>query len=143
MPSYDVQTESPATPDDVFAVLQDLPGWTHWQQFDSVECLNPGPEGPDSAGAVWALRKKRLDTQVQLTGAEPGRQFSYRMLSEQWARDYQAMIELRPSMGGTRIRWRATFQPRIPGTGRLWEWALQREMSKVVQELARYSADQS
>jgi hypothetical protein len=36
-------------------------------------------------------------------------------------RDYRAEVGLDPTPEGTRIRWRASFEPKLPGSGRLLE----------------------
>ena len=45
------------------------------------------------------------------------------MLSGVPVRDYRADIDIAPEGAGTMIRWRATFTPKIPGTGALFACA--------------------
>jgi hypothetical protein len=51
-------------------------------------------------------------------------------------RDYRSTVELAPHDGGTRITWRSTFEPVVPGTGAVLRWFL----GAVVRSFARHLA---
>jgi hypothetical protein len=52
-------------------------------------------------------------------------------------RGYQAEITLTPADGGgTEIRWRSEFDPKVPGTGRLYQRTLSKFMADAVKRLA-------
>lgn len=52
MPNYDVSARSSAAPATIHRLLMDVPTWTRWQPFESVEAIPPPPDGeiPGQAG---------------------------------------------------------------------------------------------
>ena len=48
-----------------------------------------------------------------------------------------ARSELTPADGGTRITWRSTFEPRVPGTGVVLRWFLGAIVRSFARNLAR------
>jgi Polyketide cyclase / dehydrase and lipid transport len=64
---------------------------------------------------------------------------AYVSLSDPPVRDYRAEIELEAVERGTAIRWRASFFPRFPLTGRLLERGLRGFLEDCVQGLAAYA----
>lgn len=148
MSSYDVSARSTARPATVYALLEDVETWTEWQpQFETIELAGAEPgatSGPTTVGAVWVLRHGSATTRMRVVDLVPDRRLGYLVLDENLWRDYRATIDLTPAegAGGTHIRWHTTFRPRVPGTGRLWEWYLHRYMRPVVDSLARHAAAQ-
>jgi hypothetical protein len=57
-------------------------------------------------------------------------------------RDYRADVELTLSVDGTDIRWRASFLPKVPGTGWVLERGLRRFLEQCVRGLAEHAAPQ-
>jgi hypothetical protein len=55
-------------------------------------------------------------------------------------RDYRARVELQATPDGTEIRWRASFLPTIPGSGRLLERGLRRFLQQCAHGLAEHAA---
>jgi hypothetical protein len=53
-------------------------------------------------------------------------------------RGYCAEVTLTPAAdgGGTDIRWRSEFEPKVPGIGRLYQRILSRFMADAVKRLA-------
>lgn len=68
VPSYDVRARSNAAPSTIQRLLLDMPTWTRWQPFDSVEAIPTSPErqGPADTGTAWALRKGRIQTDIEI-----------------------------------------------------------------------------
>ena len=67
------------------------------------------------------------------------RRFSYRHLSGLPVRDYHTDVDLEPTESGTRIRWRTSFLPKVPGTGWLWHWGIRRFVRQCARGLADYA----
>jgi hypothetical protein len=140
VPSYDVTAHTSASPATVYAVIADVARWADWQLITAINPEDRQAAQDNLVGTVWVIRDRGTTTRVRITELIPGRRLSYATLSEPVSRDYRATIDLAPAApGGTDIRWHATFQPRIPGTGRLLEWFLRPYMSKVVARLAGHA----
>ncbi|MBV1941778.1 SRPBCC family protein [Streptomyces sp. BV286] len=142
MPSYDVSAQSSAAPSTIQRLLVDVPTWTRWQPFESVEAISPSSEGqgPAGTGTAWALWKGRIRTDIEIVDVVPDGGMSYAALQLMGMREYRAEISLTPLPDeGTDIRWRATFTPKHSILNRLWEWYLNRSMRDVVGALARYA----
>jgi hypothetical protein len=67
----------------------------------------------------------------------PNRRLAY--VVDSWApyRGYLAEVDLIPTTdGGTRIVWRASFTPKVPGTGPALRWVLHRIVAGFARNLA-------
>lgn len=133
----DVQVHTRADAHAVYALIRDGASWPAWTSIDSFELERPG--APDGVGAIWIFRKGRVTGRDQVTEVVPDQRFSYRNLSGLPVRDYRAEVDLEPADAGTRIRWRVSFTPRLPGTGRICQWALGRFIRRNTQGLAAYA----
>ena len=72
----------------------------------------------------------------------PDRRFAYASISGMPVRDYRAEVELEEEPDGTVIRWRASFLPKVPGTGWLVERGIHRFLDGCVHGLAAYAGSQ-
>ncbi|HEY0638276.1 MAG TPA: SRPBCC family protein [Pseudonocardiaceae bacterium] len=133
-----VSAVSAAPPAVVHELLADGPGWPAWSPIERVRVLRPG--GADGVGAIWELVSGRVVGNDEITGSEPGRSFRYHHLRGLPVRDYHGVVSLAPSGGGTAIEWRATFRPRVPGTGPLLRLAVRRLLRGCADGLARHAA---
>jgi hypothetical protein len=79
-------------------------------------------------GAIRLFKTGRVRSRERVVERDPGRQFAYVLESGMPLRDYKAVITLTPTTAGTDIRWHSTFQPKVPGTG----WLYQRELGKFI-----------
>ena len=70
---------------------------------------------------------------------EPPSLLGYELRSGLPLRGYRASIELTDTPGavGTEIRWGATFEPKLPGTGAFYERMLGRFTAQTAERLAR------
>jgi hypothetical protein len=121
----------------VFALLKDGATWPDWTMFDAFELERPGNEEPMGLGAIrvfsTALTRSREET-VELV---PDRRLSYALLSGFPFTDYRADVDLSPRAdGGTSIAWRASFDPKYPGTGWFWRLFMTAVLRKVASDLA-------
>ncbi|MGH3942556.1 MAG: hypothetical protein ACRDTG_28825 [Pseudonocardiaceae bacterium] len=55
---------------------------------------------------------------------------------------YRGDVDLEATEGGTRIRWRASFLPKVPGTGWLWRWGIRRFVRQCAHGLAVNAGEQ-
>lgn len=120
----------PAT---VYALLRDGASWPRWSPIESFELERAGADEPEGIGAIRIFRRGRMTGRDQVTELVPDRRFGYRHLSGLPVRDYRATVDLEPGDGGTSIRWRLSFLPRLPGTG----WLLRRGVRRFIEGAAR------
>jgi uncharacterized protein YndB with AHSA1/START domain len=121
MNSYDLTVHSAAPPATVFDVLADTPRWKEWggATVSTSEWEREGDPAPGGVGAVRRVGRWPLFGREQILECEPPSHMAYTVLSGVPVRDYHADIDLTADSAdtGTVIHWRATFEPRIPGTG--------------------------
>jgi hypothetical protein len=145
MRCYDIEVteRTAADPATVYALLRDGSTWPQWSTIDSFTLEKEGDGEPEGVGAVRIFRRGRVVGRDEILGFTPGSAFSYRHIKGLPVRAYRGDVELRQQNGGTEIRWRVTFTPLIPGTGRLMRRALTRFLGKTVRGLAAYSASRA
>jgi hypothetical protein len=78
-----------------------------------------------------------------VVAAQPNELFSYVMVSGLAVRDYQAVVTLRPSDGGTVIHWRSTFKAKVAGTGWIYQRQLSAFIGRTVNGLAAWASTSS
>jgi Polyketide cyclase / dehydrase and lipid transport len=134
----DVGAHTRAASDAVFALLVDGGTWPDWSPIEDFELEQPG-DSSTGVGEIRVFRKGRLIGRDQVVEVVPKRRLAYVSLSGPPVRDYRAEIELQAVAQGTAIRWRASFLPRFPLTGRLVERGLRSFLDECVQGLAAYA----
>ena len=139
--SYEVTAESKATPDKVFAVLADSTRWNEWAgaviRHSSWE--REGTPPPGGVGAIRKLGSWPMYGREEIVEYEPPTRLAYTLLSGQPLRNYKAVVELASKDGGTAIRWSATFDPKIPGTGKLFSRYFTTLIGGFAKRLARHA----
>lgn len=99
--TYELALEIARSPDDVYAYLADPTRLPEWQQ--DVQEVRGGTGGPLAAGAefteVRTFLGTRLESTLEVTAAEPGREFS-----------------LRTRSGPVQVTVRHLLEPHGPGT---------------------------
>jgi hypothetical protein len=119
---YNVDGYSTASPEVVFAVLVDGPGWAGWApgvKAASYEC--EGDPAPHGVGAIRRFGAGRGPvSREQVVAYEEPSYFSYVALSGPlpW-QGYCSEVRLSPGPTGvgTTIDWRGSFRSRVPGLG--------------------------
>lgn len=136
--------QTTAEPTTVYALLRDGSTWPEWSgTVDSFTLEKEGEGEPEGVGAVRIFRRGRVVGRDQVLGFTPDSTFSYAHIKGLPVRGYRGNVELRGKDGGTEIRWRVTFDPLIPGAGRLLRRALSKFLAKTVRGLATYSASKA
>jgi hypothetical protein len=130
-------TAAPAT---VYALLRDGSTWPTWSSIESFELERPGADEPEGVGAVRVFRGGRVTGRDTIAELVPDRRFAYTHVSNLPVRDYRGEIELEPTSTGTAIRWVSSFEPKIPGTGRLMRRALDGFVVGLTTGLAEHAA---
>jgi hypothetical protein len=135
--NIEVTAHSRAAADAIFALLTDGSTWPRWSPIEAFELEREGDPAPEGPGAIRVFRRGRTTGRDQIVDVAPDRHFGYVSLSGVPVRDYRADVELTLSVDGTDIRWRATFLPKMPGTG----WLLERGLRRFLRQCARGLAD--
>lgn len=143
----DVRAHTTAHPETVYALLRDGASWPRWSPIGSFELeRRADSDDPEGVGAIRVFRSRRLGTKVtsreQIVELVPGRRFSYTLLSGMPIRGYRADVDLEPTKDGTTIRWHSSFEPKVPGTGRLYRRILTGFIEECVSGLAAHAAGQ-
>ena len=136
----EVTAHSDAAPDAVFAFLADGTTWPRWSPIESFELEREGDPAPEGPGAIRVFRRGRTVGRDQLVDVAPAERFVYASLSGLPVRDYLAEVELTAVVGGTDVKWQATFFPKVPGTGWLLERGLRRFLRDCAAGLAAHAA---
>ncbi len=134
-----VHTE--AAPERLFALISDAPSWPRWAGWLIHECSFER-EGTPPPGGVGAIRKAGRWPQYgreQIVVHEPPTHHAYTILSGQPVRDYRADVTFTSGATGTRITWKATFEPRIPGAGNALAAIYGRLITGFARGLAKYA----
>jgi uncharacterized protein YndB with AHSA1/START domain len=134
----DINVDTPASPETVFALLTDGSTWPRWSPMDSVELEREGDPAPEGPGAIRVNKKGRTTGRDLILELEQNRRLKYASLSGLPVRDYIGEVTLTPSpAGGTAINWHSSFNAKVPGTG----WLLQRGIRKFLGDCALGLAD--
>ena len=137
--NIDITVHSTAGVDAVYALLADGTTWPRWSPIESFERERGAELAVDGTGEIRIHRRGRITGRDQIVELIPGRRFAYLSLSGLPVRDYYAQVDLEPDATGSIIHWRASFVPKIPGTGALLEHGIRRFLSECADGLARYA----
>jgi hypothetical protein len=143
MPSCHVHVTatSAAPPSAVFALLADIRTWSEWGAWVSAELEAPAPDGSGGVGAIRRLTSRTLGQTIisreRVEEVVPDRRIVYALLSGLPLEGYRGVIELEPAGSGTQITWSSSFDPKIYGTG----WLYQAILRKFIAQTASAVAD--
>jgi len=135
----EVTQHSAAAPTSLFALLINGETWPRWSPIEAFELERTGDPAPEGVGAIRILRRGRTTGRDEIVEVVPDRRLGYRSLSGLPVRDYRAHVDLEPHGDGTTIRWEASFEPKVPGTG----WILERGLRRFLCECAAGVAAQT
>jgi uncharacterized protein YndB with AHSA1/START domain len=115
----------------------DHAGWTEWAGAGKVHLERQGEEHRDGVGCVRVIDNPGVSVREEVTAFEPPERMQYRMLGGTGIRDHQGEVLFEDLGERTRVVWRCTFEPTVPGSS----WVLQRGVSfffsRVLRRLAR------
>jgi len=129
-----------APPEVVFDAVHDAAQWPSWTRFDAYVCERPGSPDPDGVGTIRNFHRGKAVSREEVVVSSAPEHFAYELLSGLPLEGYRADVHFRPERGGTALQWRSTFRPKVPGTGWIYRFALQRFIGQVVGDLATYAA---
>jgi hypothetical protein len=108
MTTIEAVAASSGQPAAVWALLADASAWSRWGAWSSVWVEGGGEHGP---GAVRVLVRAPYRLRERVTEWVPGERMGYELVDGMRVRGYRAVVTLEETAdGGTRIRWRSTYE---------------------------------
>jgi len=117
MASFRFEREVAAPPEVVFSVLTDHRGYAGITPLRKAELEREGTPAPDGVGAVRVLSAVGPPLREEVLVYEPGKRFSYKLLSGLPVRDHVGTVELTPSGQGTKVAYAVRTTPTVPVVG--------------------------
>jgi hypothetical protein len=143
----DVTAHSRANAETVFALLADGSTWPTWAPIDSFELERIGDPPPEGVGAVRVFKRGRVTGRDEIVEIVPGQRLGYVSISGLAINDYRATVDVEDVSDdageGAVIRWRASFFPKIPGTGLILQRGIQRFLQQCADGVARKAGQSS
>lgn len=133
-----IRAEIPAPRSEVWKLLSDHRSMVDWAGAKEVVLRQEGHPPPNGLGAIRVVRGAGLAIEEEVLEFEPPRRLGYRINAglPLPVRDYRASVTLEPKGPGTTLVWQASFEPRIPGTGRLLGAIVRRLLQRLAAGLA-------
>ncbi len=121
--------ESSGSPAAVWALLADVSQWARWGAWSKVEVEGGGEHGP---GAVRVLVRAPFRVRERVTDWVSGQRMGYELVDGMRVRGYEAEVTLEENdRGGTRVRWRSTYERTDPITGMILRLAVRDACKRV------------
>jgi hypothetical protein len=136
--SLEARAHSSAPVTDIWSLVGEADRWKEWSFLTRSELERNGDPAPDGVGAVRRFTRYGIGSREEVTAWEPPGHLGYRILSGFPVREYWADVTLTPEGSGTLITWSASFDPLVPGTGRLMTLVLKQLLSRFATGAARY-----
>jgi uncharacterized protein YndB with AHSA1/START domain len=114
MASFTYEREVAAPPETVFTVLTDHRGYAKITPLRKAELEREGETVPDGVGAIRRLSAVGPPMREEVLAYEPGKRFSYTLLSGLPTRDHVGTVELTPSGDGTHVVYAVRTTPTLP-----------------------------
>jgi uncharacterized protein YndB with AHSA1/START domain len=112
----------------VWELLTDHEDMPTWLPVREVVRRRPGRPDPNGVGALRVVRGSGLAIEERITAFEPERRMVYEVVAGAPVREHRGEVWLEPDGDATRVRWRVSLRPRLPGTG----WLLRRIVDRLV-----------
>ncbi|MDA8275868.1 MAG: SRPBCC family protein [Actinomycetota bacterium] len=121
--------------------------WTEWSFVTRSVLEREGSPGPDGVGALRRLTVAGRGSREAVVAFEPPHHLGYTIVSGFPVRNHRADVVLEPSDpgegaatgAGTVVRWTATFDPAVPGTGRATALLMRAVLGRLARALTRYA----
>jgi uncharacterized protein YndB with AHSA1/START domain len=117
MASFTYVRQVAAPPEVVFEVLTDHRGYARITPLRKAELEREGEPAPNGVGAIRKLSAVGPPLREEVLAYEPGRRFSYKLLSGLPVRDHVGTVELSPSGAGAKVVYAVRTTPTLPLVG--------------------------
>jgi uncharacterized protein YndB with AHSA1/START domain len=146
MASFTYEREVAAPPEVVFDVLTDHRRYTDITPLRKAELEREGEPAPNGVGAIRRLTAVGPPMREEVLAYEPGKRFSYKLLSGLPVRDHVGTVELTPSGNGTRVVYAVRTTPTLPLLGGPFlvgmKFAIKQLLGGVAKKAERLAAGQ-
>jgi uncharacterized protein YndB with AHSA1/START domain len=126
-----------ASPRRVWELLADHEGMPAWMPVREVVRRRAGSPDANGVGALRVVRASGLAIEERITAFEPERLLVYEVVEGAPVRDHRGEVRLEPDGDATRVRWRVSLRPLVPGTGWLLRRVVERLVGGALEGLAR------
>jgi hypothetical protein len=140
----DVTARTSGRAEAVFRLLADGTTWPTWAPIDSFELERAGDPPPEGVGAIRVFKRGRVTGRDEIVEIVPGQRLGYMSISGLAINDYRATVDVEDTTDtgddgddGAVIRWRASFSPKMPGTGLILERGIRRFLQQCADGVAR------
>jgi hypothetical protein len=123
----------------VWPLIGEAHRWKEWSFLTGSDLVRTGEPSPDGVGAVRRFTKNGIGSREEVVAWDPPHHLAYRILSGFPVRHYRADVTITPEEPGCLITWSATFDPKIPGTGRLIVAVVRRMIGRFAAGAAGYA----
>lgn len=112
--SFTYTREVAAPPETVFEVLTDHRRYPEITNLRKATLEREGEPAPNGVGAIRRLTVVGPPMREEVLAYEPGRRFSYKLLSGLPVRDHVGTVELTPNGSGTTVVYAVRTTPTLP-----------------------------
>jgi hypothetical protein len=125
--------------DSVWPLIGEARRWKEWSFLDRTELVEDGDPAPDGVGALRRFTRFGVGSTERVLAWDPPDHLAYTIVKGFPVRNYRADVTCAPDGEGTLVTWSATFDPLVPGTGRLMELWTGRLIGGFATAVARYA----
>ena len=140
--SFEVRARSSAPVAEVWPLLGEAGRWKEWSFLDRSELIHDGAPDPEGVGAVRRFTSHGIGSTEEVVAYEPPHHLGYTILTGFPVRHYRADVHCTVDGTGTLVTWSATFDEKVPGTGRLMRAVLARMVGRFATGACRYADQQ-
>ncbi len=137
--SFAVSARASAPVDEVWPLIGEADRWKEWSFLDRSGLLHPGSPDPEGVGAVRRFTSHGIGSTEEVIAYDPPHHLGYAILKGFPVRHYRADVHCTADGTGTLITWSATFDEKIPGTGKIMERVLQRMIGRFATLACQYA----
>ena len=136
---YELTGHATAPPEALWPLVAEVERWKQWSFLTRTFLLRPGSPDPDGVGALRRLAVGPFGSTEEVVAFDPPSHFAYEARKGMPARHYRADVRLDAEATGTRITWRGTLEPLVPGTGPLVLAYARGFVARFLRSLVAYS----
>jgi Polyketide cyclase / dehydrase and lipid transport len=117
--TFEVRATSRAPIEVIWPLVGEAARWKEWSFLTQTGLEREGEPAPDGVGAIRRFTSLGIGSREEVVVWEPPHHLGYVILSGFPVRNYRGDVVLTAEGGRTTLSWSASFDTKIPGTGRL------------------------